>query len=95
MPEVVFNKSRDEIVAVVVTVVHPQLKGQTAFGTGCYKKIRLQLLSEIRIIRTLIHENCRAPGTTGYVSGNFAGVVLVPGRLFTAKKIAQRFLTPY
>ena len=91
--EVIFHERRDEIIAMIVTVVPPQFERHTAFLAGCLKQVRMQFLLQERICQPLIDKNLirrRALKLTN----NFCRIVFSPARLVATQVIAKGFLPP-
>ena len=57
MSQMIFDKGRYEIVAMVVTLVPALLEWQAALGASCFQQFRPQLFFEKRITKALIDEN--------------------------------------
>ena len=58
--DVIFNKARDEIIAVVIPRLHAQLQFLAAFDADGRQQLRLQLLLQEVVRLTLVHENFAA-----------------------------------
>src|ERR1700681_1256992 len=55
-PEVVFDKTGDEEVAMVVAFLHPQLERDIALNAGLFEQIRLKLVIQERVVGPLVDQ---------------------------------------
>ena len=93
VPQVILDKARDEIVAMIVAVMSAQFERNAPFFAGCFKKLRIQFLLEKIISEPLVDENriCRNIIELPY---DRCRIVFSPGRLVVPQVIAQGFFTP-
>ena len=56
MLQMILDEGRDEVVAVVVAIVHAQFERQAAGSAGLDEKLGLQLLLEVDVRFALIDE---------------------------------------
>ena len=78
-PQMVLDKRRDEVVAVIVAVVGAKLERQSTRRARSLEQFRFQLLDEPLIAAALIDENFRIMSCVGCIPGNLTGVIVVPG----------------
>ena len=76
MPQMVFDEGGDEVVAMVVALLHPQMQWYASLAAGHAQQFRLDLTFEKLILTTLVNKNGAAlPAATG---DQFSGVIKTP-----------------
>ena len=78
MPQMVFNKCRNEVVTMVITGVISGLDRQTTFCTRLLKQLGAQLFLEVRVVKSLVDEYAVMSRRILEISRNFTGIVIVP-----------------
>eukprot|EP01035_Chromulina_nebulosa_P035868 gene35867-48236_t len=85
------HEGRDEVIAVIVTRLHPQCQRDAGIVTGLPQQLRLELLCEELIGIALIDQDFRHARTIG---NQRAGVISAPRTLVGTDITAERLLAP-
>jgi hypothetical protein len=91
---VLFYKSRDEVIAVVVAVVIADLEIEAALGAGFLEQFGVQLLGEERVVVALVDEDRPPVPGICHRARYLAGIVFLPAHRVAAQVIAERLAPP-
>src|SRR5690606_8999261 len=93
-PQVIFDESRDEVVAVIVPLVAPEPELETVLAAGGFERLRVQLLGEELVGEALVHQD-RVPRLRHLPRlHQLRGIVLPPAVPVPAEIMRERLLPP-
>src|SRR6266404_4697026 len=92
-PEVIFDESGDEEIAVVVAVLHPQIERDIMPIARLLAPVGLELSIQERVLRPLVDQERRAIPPALFKER--CRIVLVPCRTIRAEVARQRFFAPW
>lgn len=89
--EMVVHEAADEVVGVVVALLHPQGQRDAGLAAGLPQQVQLELAFQEGVGRALVHQDLRQAGA---VLDQGRGVVAAPGGTVGAEIGGERLLPP-